>query len=151
MVERVILRGVFGDAGQDCTLGQVQFLQVFSEIGSGSRIDAIGALAQIDEVEVHLQNAVFVPAQVLFQLQGAENFVELALDRIIVLIGQVFNQLLRDRRTAAFRAGDPVEHTLRSTAPVHALMFIKALILNSNKSILQVLWNFLQIGPDAVF
>ena len=73
---RVVARGRLGQAGDHRQLGQAQLLDGFSVIDLRGGLDAVGAVAQIDLVHVQLEDLVL--AQVAFDLQGQQDFRDLA-------------------------------------------------------------------------
>ena len=64
----------------------------------------------------------------------------------------VLDELLSNRGTAEclIAAEEHVQACLDCGNPVHALMFVKALVLNGHRSIHQGLGDFIQRGPLAI-
>ena len=148
---QVVAVGVFDDAGDGGAFGQRQFAQFLVEIGLCRLLHAVGTLAEVDGVQVHLQDVVLFV--LLFQLQGTHDFPELAFDRGVLVVGEVLDQLLGDGTAAA---GEVVQHTrpvdggADGALPVDALVGVEAVILHRDKGQLQLLGDILQIHPDTV-
>ena len=79
--DRVVARRRLRQAGQHRDLGQIQVAQIFSEIDLGGRREAVGALAEIDLVDVELEDLVL--GQAVLDLEGEQRFVELARERLL--------------------------------------------------------------------
>ncbi len=90
------------DRGEHRALLDGQVLGVDAEVRLCRRLDAVGAAAEVDGVEVALEDLAL--GQLLLQLQGDERLLDLALER--ALGGQVvdLHVLLCDRRRALRRA-----------------------------------------------
>ncbi len=61
-VQRVIVVGGVDDTGQHRSFGQAQFGDAFVEIGLRRRLHPVGVVAEVDDIQVHLQDFVFVIA-----------------------------------------------------------------------------------------
>ena len=99
-VGRVVLRGVVEHGGEHGGLAQVEVLGRVVEVGLGGGLDAVGAAAEVDGVEVALEHLFL--AQLLLDLQRHDRLADLAL--VALLAGQVedLDVLLGDRgRTLA--------------------------------------------------
>lgn len=70
----------------------------------------------------------------LFKIQSALYLLELSDNRDLLVVGQVFDELLGYRRAAAAgKSGSRAE----GTQPVDAVMLFKALILKADESVLR--------------
>ena len=103
--ERVVSRGVLDDGGQERSLGQGEPSCARTEERAGRHLDAVGALAEVDGVQVVGQDLVFGPA--FLELVGEHCLAELArqgVGRALVLrqVG-VLDELLGDGRAALHR------------------------------------------------
>ena len=151
MVVHVVDRRVVGQARENRAFGQRQLGYVLIEITVGRGLHAIAAVAEVDRIKVHGQDAVFV-VDLILQRNRAENFIDLTLDRVVFLVGRVFNQLLRDRRAAVLVAADqPALDRAERALPVHAAVLVKAFVLDGDGSILQILRDFFTVDPLAAF
>ena len=151
IVERIILCRLVCDAYNGGTLGQCEFGDILTEIGLGGGLDAPAALAEIDGVKVPFDNLAFVVF--LFQLQRSEDLGQLALHRDLVFAGKVFDQLLRDRRSAVGvgHTGKHLDKSARGAVPVDALVLVKALVLDCDKGFFHIPGNLVIIDPNAFF
>ena len=149
---QVIAVGIFNDAGDGGTFRQRQLVQLLVEIGLGRLLHTVRTLAEVDGVQVHLQDVVLFI--LLLQFQRTHDLTQLALDRSILVIGEVFDQLLGDGTAAA---GEVVQHTCPvdgsadGALPVDTLVGVEAVVLHRDKGQLQLLGDVLQIHPNTVF
>ena len=72
----VVARWRFWQAGDHGHLGQAGVAYRFAVVDLSCSLDTVGAVAQIDLVDVKLEN--FVLAELALDLQGQENFTDLA-------------------------------------------------------------------------
>ncbi len=93
-----IARGGFEQAGQHGRLPQGDLTHGFVEIAFGGCVHPIGAGAQIDPVEIDLQNPVL--GEFGFQPQRQQQFTHFAAHGALGLQKEVFGQLLRDGAAA---------------------------------------------------
>ena len=99
MLHRVVQRGARRDTGEQCRLGQRQLRGALAaEVGPGRLEDAVGAVPEVDRVEVRGEDPVLRPP--LRQLPGERRLAHLARDRLVVAAVRVLDVLLRDRRSA---------------------------------------------------
>lgn len=96
--EGVVLRGVVRDADDARALGEREVLRFLAEVGLGGSVDAVAALAEVDDVEVPLHDLFLIIG--LLEFERLEDLEQLALHGDIVLLGEVFDELLRDGRAA---------------------------------------------------
>ena len=121
-------------------------LQFLAEVGSGSGLDAVAALTEIDNVQIIFQDNFFIVP--LFQLRGTEDLLHLSLNGDLVRLEVVFDQLLGNG--GATGIGAVHKHTdtgLDGGEPVHTLMLKEALVLNGHRGIDQILGDILVIHP----
>ena len=150
VAQGVILRGVVRDADEAGTFGQVQLRNVLAEIGVGGGVHAVAPLAQVDIVEVGLQNIVL--GVLLLKLQGTEDLHDLSFHGDLIVAGHVLDQLLGQGRAALDApAGEHQADGLGRADPVHAVVLVKALVLNGHGGILQILGDLIRGDPHAVF
>ena len=90
-----VARGVVRDADDACALREREFPHVLSEVGVRGHLHAACALAEVDDVEIPLHDLFL--GIFLFEIESAENLHELSLHGDVVLGGDVFDELLRDR------------------------------------------------------
>ena len=145
----VIAGGVVGDGDKAGALGQCQILGVLAEIHPRGRLGAVARLAEIHRVEVASQDLVLVVA--LFQLQSPINLRDLALDGGLVVAGNILDQLLGDGGAALHASsGHGAEHGAYRPPPVHALVLVKALVLDGHGGVPQRLGDLVAGQQNAV-
>ena len=93
----------FGQAGEKRAFLKREFLGGFAEITPRSKLDAPGAAAEIDGIEVKLENLRL--AQRLFDTRGHDHLADLAFVGQIFADQQVLDDLLRDRRASLRPSG----------------------------------------------
>ena len=141
---------VVGDACQGRTLGQGQLGHVLIKILLRRRLNAVAVAAQIDQVEVQLQNIVL--RVLLLQFEGRENLLNLPGDGDVIVLRQIFNELLGDGGAAeiVLHSDKHVHHGAARAVPVHAVMHPEALVLNGHHRVDQILWDILDVHPLSV-
>ena len=93
----VIAAGRLDQAGQQSGLGHTHFGGVFPEVLLGRRLHPVGAVAQVDEVQICVEDLCL--CVLLLQALGQDRFSHLAVERL--LVGQKgLGQLLGDGRAA---------------------------------------------------
>ena len=149
--EQVVAVGVLDDSGQRGALGQRKLVKILVEVGLGRLAHAVGALPEVDGVEIELEDVVLL---VFFlQLEGAHDLLDLALDGGLVLARQVFDELLGDGRAAAEvvpEMQDIVEPGADGALPVDAVVLIEGGVLDGDEGLLQLLGDVVEVHPDAV-
>ena len=125
-------------SGQHRGLGQVHVARRLVEIILRRGIDAEGAAAHIGAVEIQFQNLVL--GQARFQPHRQEGFLDLALDRALVVQEQIFGELLRQRRAALdHAAGLGVgDEGARGAGDVDAEMVVEAAVLGGEHRLDQI-------------
>ena len=131
----VVEVGVLRDADDGRALGDGQVLGVLAEVVLGGRLNAVGMVAEVDEVQIECQR--LLTRVILIEAQRLEDLRHLALDGRLVVAGGVLDDLLGDGRAAALRsaAGEHGEHRLAGRFPVHAVMLEEALVLDRHQSL----------------
>ena len=120
------------------------------EVHPGRRLHTVALVAQIDGVQVHLQDLVL--AVVLLQGQGPVHLGHLALDGVLVIAGDVLDELLGDGGAAlGIAVGEGAEHGPQGAVPIHAVVGLEALVLNGNGGVTQDLGDGVEVHPNAVF
>ena len=97
--QRVILRRRFCYDRKSGALGEIDLADILAEISFARRLDAVAAVAEIECVEIRLKDSIL--AVMLFKIQSALYLLELSDDRDLLVVGQVFDELLGYRRAAA--------------------------------------------------
>ncbi len=145
----IVAAGVVGDANQGGTLRQVQLGNILAKVGLGRRAHAVTALAQIDDVQIIFQNLALGVA--LLKLQRLEDLDDLALDGHLVILRHVLDQLLGDGGAAVGAAAcEQAQNRPCGPLPVHALVGVKALVLNGDGGVQQIFRNVAVIHPNPV-
>src|SRR5439155_18087177 len=102
-----------------------------AEVNPRRRLDAVGALAEIDRVEVLGEDLVLRP--LALELIGKRRLLKLLEDRAVLLGEQrVLHELLGDRRAPLRGAllADVLPHGARDSLIVDALVLVEALVLD---------------------
>ena len=158
--QRIPLRRVLGDAGDRRALADGALIDGLVEIQLRRRLDALTVVAEVDDVEVCLDDLIL--AVFLFDIDRAEDLSELTGERDLVIVGQVFDQLLGQSRAAVVvGAGSQRQYRRAGSLPVDAVVLVKTLVLDRDDRIdhrlRDVLVIFLiglifivQIDPDTV-
>ena len=153
----VVGGGVVGDGSQRGALAQRQLRHRLAKVGVGAHLHAVNLAGQRDGVQVGFQDGLFAVA--VAQADGAEDLAHLAHvagdAAVLVVVGQVFDQLLLDGGGAGGAAVDAVagklvEGRADGTGDVDAGLVVKVLVLNGDDRVLQILRDLLQAYPDAV-
>ena len=128
---RVVVGGRVGQADERGGLGQREVARVLVEVGLACGLDAVGAVAVVDGVEVHHQDLVL--GVHLLHLDGDVGLAHLALEGLVeLLVGQdgVAHELLGDGGGALGAAGELREHGAHDACRVDAVVLVEALVLN---------------------
>ena len=150
IVEGIIFCGHVGDADDRRGLCQRQILHTFAEIGLRCGLHAPAALAEVYGVEIPGHDLLLVVF--LFQLQRAEDLAQLALYGYLIVAGEVFDKLLRDRGAAelCLHLGEHLDEGAGGAVPVNALMLIKTLVFDGYNGLLHIPGELVVIYPDAI-
>ena len=160
---RVVGGRLLDDAGEQGGLAQVELRRADTEVVERGRLDAVGLVAVVDEVEVALEDLVL--GEVLLDVQRVLQLLELARVGLVdgglrgvlvaplqrVLLEGDLHELLGERRgalhVAALQVGDqrPAE-----AADVEAAVLVEARVLDRDLRVLHVLVDLLQRHDDAV-
>ena len=142
--------GIVGDGDQTGALRHTQLAEVLAEVILCRRLDAVAALPQVDEVEVHLQDVGF--GVVLFKLQRPEDLPDFPVDGGLVVLGHVADHLLGNGGPAVgVVAGEHVQRRADGPLPVHTVVGEEPFVLNGHGGLPQCVGHVLEIRPDAVF
>ena len=98
VVERRIVIRALRDAGEHRALVEREVLDILAEVRARRGLHAVGALAEVDLVEVELQDLRL--RVLMLEPEGQEDFLDLALQRAVLRQVGVLGQLLRDGRAA---------------------------------------------------
>ena len=149
-VERVVICRQVRYSDDGCSFRNRKILGILTEIGLRRRLNTVAALAEINGVEIILEDLVLVV--ILLKVERLEYLQELALNGYIILLGEVLYKLLSYRRAAEGRAaGEHVKRRVRRSEPVDAFVSVKALVLDGDECVLHVLGYLVAVDPNAVF
>ena len=98
MARRVVVGRPLDRAGQECRLRHAQLVDRLVEIDQRTGGDAIGAAAEIDLVQIELEDAFL--RQRLLHTDGEDRFLDLAREAVLVAEQHVLRDLLGDGRGA---------------------------------------------------
>ena len=146
----VIQGGIVGDGDDAGTLRRRQVLGGLAEVVFRCRLHAAAAAAQIDHIQVQLQNLAF--RVVLFKFQRPEDLLDLAVDGILVLAGHIFQHLLGDggAAVAIVAAGEGQQRSAQGPLPVYTVVTEKTLVLNGHRCLPQIGRHIVDVDQDTV-
>ena len=126
---RVVARGRLGQAGDHGHLGQGQLGRGLAVVDLGGGGETVGPLAQVDLVQVQLEDLLL--AQLVLDLQGQQDFVELAQIGLLAAEEEVAGHLHGDGGAALplLAGADQVEGGAQQPLVVHAGMLEEAVVL----------------------
>ena len=150
---RVVLRRVLRDRGQHGALRQGQVLDMLAEVLQRASLHAVDNAGQRDGVQVRFKDGLF--AVLVVQTQGTEDLAHLTHIVLLVIAGQVFNELLFQRGRAAVGApnavaGERVQRGTDGALEVDAGFGPEVLILDGDDGVFQVVRHGGKLAPDAV-
>ena len=118
------------------------------EVDARRLLDAVGAVPEVDRVEVRREDAVFRP--LLLQLPRERRLLELALEGAAALHVRVLHELLRDRRAAFDDGAVPqvLPDGTRDAANVDASVLEEAAVLDSHDRLLHDVGDLLGLHDD---
>ena len=130
--------------GQHRRFGERQVPRRFAEIALRRAFDAVGAGAEIDAVEIELEDLRF--AEFVFEPERQHHFLRLARDRALLGQEQILGELLGDGRAAlrgaaAQHVGDQRAH---DSERVDAVMRVEAAILDGDEGLRHVVGQLAQ-------
>ena len=142
--------GRLDDAGQQRTLLHRQRLDGLVEVGGGGGGDTVGAAAEVDGVEVGLEDLVLGP--LVRHLGGDDDLFGLALVGGRVTDHRVLDVLLRDGGAAARAglAGDLPDHRAADAGRVVALVGVEGAVLGGDDRVAHVDGHHVELDERAV-
>ena len=147
----VVKGRVVGDGDDAGALSRRQILGGLTEIVFRRRFHAGTAAAQIDHVQVQLQDLAL--GVIFLKFQRPEDLLDLAVNGVLIFAGHVFQHLLSDGGAAvAVVAADEGFHgSAQRPLPVHAVVAEKALVLNGHRRLPQIGRHIADIHQNPVF
>ena len=145
----IVVVGASCHTGEHGAFAQRQLAELLAKIAVGCDLDTIIVAAHKNGVEIAFKNLVLGIAG--FKLHGEIGFLKLAL--IALLAGEHghLDELLGDSGTALRGAsGEVGNQRADDSLDVHAVVLIKACVLNSDKGILEHFGNLIDGDHDAV-
>ncbi|EGF31683.1 hypothetical protein IMCC9480_3530 [Oxalobacteraceae bacterium IMCC9480] len=126
---RVIRRGGFRQPGQHGELGDAQLCQRLAEVGLRSTAETVGALPEVNLVQVQLEDLVF--RQRALDLVGQHDFIDLAGYRLVTGQEKIAGNLHRDGRCSLRRTGAKIVHDGTHQAnKIDAAMLVETTVLD---------------------
>ena len=127
-----------GQAGQQRALLQGQILRLLAEIAAGRELDPPGAAAEIDRIEVELEDLRL--AQRVLDPRGHDHLADLAVIGEVLADQEVLHDLLGDGRAALRAPGlrEVADEGADQAALVDAFVPIEALVLGREERLLDV-------------
>ena len=152
-VKRVVDRRRVGDAHEQGRLGEGELARVLVEVGDARGLDAVGAVAVVDGVEVHVEDLVL--RVLLLHLDGDVGLADLAAQRVLELLVRehgVADELLGDGGAAArvTAARDLAHHGAHDALGVDAVVVVEALVLGCDDALLHVVGDLVERHRAAV-
>ncbi len=136
-------------AGEHGGLGERKFIDATPEIGVRGRFDAVGARAEVDDVEIALEDLVL--RVVALDLDGEQRLLHLARDRDLVGEEQPARELLRDRgRTLKLLMREVRKRRAHDPADVDAVVVVEIVILVRDERVAHHDRDARDRNPDAV-
>ena len=136
VAERIERARLLGQRGEIGDLGDGQFMHRLVEIVQGGRRDAVVAEAEVDFVEIQLQNLLLRIGQ--FDAHAQQDFANLAVERALVVEQEVLGDLLGDRRGALDVLGALQEHIggAKNALGIETAVDVEILVLGGNERLL---------------
>ena len=146
----VVKGRVVGDGDDAGALRRRQILGGLTEIVFRRRFHARTAAAQINHVQVQLQNLAF--RVVLLKFQRPEDLLDLAVNGVLIFAGHVFQHLLGDggAAVAVVAAGEGQQRSAQGPLPVYTVVTEKTLVLNGHRRLPQVGGHIVDVDQDTV-
>ena len=143
-------RGRLREGREHCRLGERQVFRRLAEIGVRSSVEAIGAGAEIDAVEIELEDLVL--RQHPLEVVGEASLLRFPLQRLVRRQEQILDQLLRDRGCALDRAAgaNVGEHRADNGPYVDAGVLAEALVLGADEGVHDMLRNIGEAHGAAI-
>src|SRR5262245_37771103 len=136
-----------GQAGKERAFLEGELLRHLAKIAARRHLDAPGAAAEINRIEIKLEN--FRLAQRMLDPRRHNHLADLALIGQVFADQEVLDDLLGDGRAAlrAPRTREIADEGADQAALVDALVLIKAPVLGRDNSLLHVLWEISEHHP----
>ena len=149
----VVLRRVLRDGGECRALSQGQILDMLAEILDGAGLHTVDDAGQRDRVQVRLKDGLL--AVLVVQTQRTEDLAHLTHVVLLVIAGQVLDELLLQRGRTAVRApdavaGESVQRRADGALEVDAGLGAEVLVLDGDDRVLQILRHSGELTPDTV-
>ena len=135
-------------AGQHGAFGRAKRRQCLAKVGLGRGLKAIGTPTQVNLVHVELQHLVF--AELGFDLEGQQCFLELARERARAVQKESARHLLRDGgATLHAPAGSNRRYGPCQADGVHTTMVVKARVFHRQQAVFHELGDLVNALVDA--
>ena len=135
--------GDFTTPGQQRRLGDRDLARRLSEITLRGLFDAVGAGAEVNPVEIELENLRL--GELALEPDREQRFLQLASDRAFLRQEKIFGELLRDRRAALGNAAvqDVGDEGAADAEGIDAVMLVEAPVLDGDEGLRHVGRQFL--------
>ncbi len=145
----VVLAGGLEQGGQVGALTDGQLVDVHAVVRLGRRLDAVRAAAVV--AGVHVPGEDLVLAELVVHLEGDDDLLELAADRLLLAQVVVLDVLLGDGRAALLAlALEGVEDAAQGALQVDAGVLVEGLVLGRDEGVLDVLGDLVDLDGLAV-
>ena len=153
VAERVVDGGGVRQADERGRLGERELARVLIEVRDARGFDAVGAVAVVDGVHVHVQDLVL--GVHLLHLDGDVGLADLALERHLELLVRkdgVADELLGDGRAAALlaAAGRLADEGAHDALGVDAVVLVEALVLGVHGALEDVRGDLVELDRAAL-
>ncbi len=131
-------------AGEQSRFRQAHLLGGLAEIALRGLLDAVGAGAEINAVQIQFENLRL--GEFPLQPQREQHFLQLAMDGTLLREEEILRQLLRDGGGALGHAAvqNVGDHGARDAERIDAVMLVEAAILDGDEGLRNVARQFLQ-------
>ena len=146
---RVVARRRLGQPGQHGELGQRKILHRLAEIGACGGLEAVGALAEVNLVDVELENLVL--GEVVLDLHRQHRLGQFARHGLFIRQEEIARHLHGDGGGAFLDAPGQQVRTCRAqhAEGIDAAVRVKALVLGGDDRLLHVFRNFVDSNEGA--
>ena len=149
MLERRVGGRRLGQAGEQGGLGQTELGDRLAEEGAGGRLHPEGAVAEVDLIQVHLDDPVLRVAPL--ELEGEHRLLELALEALVRGEEEHLGELLGDGAAALHDAPAPevLVDRARDAGRIHPVVGVEACVLGGDDGLAQRLGDLGERHEDA--
>ena len=156
VVNRVVVAGRLGEGGEEGDLGQSELVERGVEVVERRRRHAVGTVAEVDLVQIKLEDAVLVIERAL-DADRQDRLLDLPFEGDLVGQEKVLRHLLGDRRAThrpsvlVAKAPEVGEPGPQDPHRVHPEVAVEVLVLGREEGVDQAVWAWLRRGRRRAF